>query len=99
MLLRNAAKWFPFSGSEKAEFSVIRDVVGRRPAREGGARIDVERVDVVAPNTLDGQKRERKSVVHAYGLGGRGVELSWGVAEEVRGLMLQERLIVERASL
>ncbi|QKX58061.1 uncharacterized protein TRUGW13939_05182 [Talaromyces rugulosus] len=98
-LLRKAAKWFPFSGSEKAEFSVIRDVVGRRPAREGGVRIEVERVDVVAADTLDGQKRERKNVVHAYGLGGRGVELSWGVAEEVRGLMLQERLIVERASL
>jgi glycine/D-amino acid oxidase-like deaminating enzyme len=98
-LLRNATKWFSFCSGDKAEFSVIRDVVGRRPAREGGARIEVERVDVVAPDTLDGRTKEKKSIVHAYGLGGRGVELSWGVAEEVRVLMLQERLIVERASL
>ncbi|CRG83828.1 hypothetical protein PISL3812_01184 [Talaromyces islandicus] len=98
-LLRNAAKWFPFADGDKPEFSVIRDVVGRRPAREGGARIEAERVDVVAPDTLDGRTREKKTIVHAYGLGGRGVELSWGVAEEVRALMLQERLIVERASL
>lgn len=92
-------KWFPFNKGEKPEFSVIRDVVGRRPAREGGTRVEVERVDVVAPDTLDGQKREKKTIVHAYGLGGRGFELSWGVAEEVRALMLQERLIAERASL
>ncbi|KAH8696432.1 FAD dependent oxidoreductase superfamily [Talaromyces proteolyticus] len=98
-LLRNASKWFPFEGGEGGEFDVIRDIVGRRPAREGGLRVEIERVDVVAPDTMHGQKKEGKSVVHAYGLGGRGVELSWGVAEEVKALMLREGLIAERAAL
>lgn len=60
--------------------SVRADVVGRRPTRRGGLRLERETVDVGE------QKRE---VVHAYGLGGRGFELSWGVAEAVRGLVSQ----------
>ncbi|KAG8670982.1 hypothetical protein FPOAC2_04287 [Fusarium poae] len=53
---------------------VIKDVVGRRPAREGGMRVETE-----AKDTTWGVKH----VVHAYGAGGRGYELSWGVASEV----------------
>ena len=57
------------------EFKVLRDIVGRRPTREGGPRIESE-------PTGDG-----RIIVHAYGLGGRGYELSWGVAEEVLSLV------------
>lgn len=46
----------------------MRDIVGRRPTRRGGIRLEGER--------LEGGRR----VVHAYGLGARGFELSWGVA-------------------
>ncbi|CEI60253.1 hypothetical protein FVEN_g6427 [Fusarium venenatum] len=56
---------------------VIKDVVGRRPAREGGMRVETE-----AKDTTWGTKH----VVHAYGAGGRGYELSWGVASEVTEL-------------
>lgn len=56
------------------EFRVIRDIVGRRPARHGGMRLELEH-------------RVPKPVVHAYGLGGRGYELSWGVAEEIAALV------------
>jgi hypothetical protein len=56
---------------------VIKDVVGRRPAREGGMRVETESKD-----TTWGVKH----VVHAYGAGGRGYELSWGVASEVAEL-------------
>ncbi|KAI6750369.1 hypothetical protein HG530_014650 [Fusarium avenaceum] len=55
----------------------IKDVVGRRPAREGGMRVETE-----AKDTTWGVKH----VVHAYGAGGRGYELSWGVASEVADL-------------
>jgi D-amino-acid oxidase len=64
---------------------VIRDVVGRRPAREGGLRLEAEKVGT----------DNRQTVVHAYGVGGRGFELSWGVAEDVIELMLQEALLQE----
>ncbi|KAL2829056.1 Fcf1-domain-containing protein [Aspergillus pseudoustus] len=77
-LLANAKKWFPFSPESGGEFDVIRDIVGRRPAREGGMRIEVENVNV------KGQRR----IVHGYGAGGRGFELSWGVARDVVDLVL-----------
>lgn len=57
------------------DVKVIRDIVGRRPTRRGGARLEREEV---APG---------KVVVHAYGLGGRGFEMSWGVAETVVDLV------------
>lgn len=87
-LLANAAKWFPFQEGTRGEFDVIRDIVGRRPAREGGMRIEVERMD-----------QGQEVIVHAYGAGGRGFELSWGVAEDVYDLMRQSGLIKEKASL
>ena len=86
-LLANAAKWFPFTPESGGKFDVIRDIVGRRPAREGGMRIEAEKV------------AEDKYVVHAYGAGGRGYELSWGVAGDVVKLMRENGLVTEKASL
>lgn len=60
---------------EDGELKVLRDIVGRRPMRRGGMRL--EREDVEGAGT----------VVHAYGMGGRGYEVSWGVAEAVFELM------------
>jgi D-amino-acid oxidase len=57
-------------------FQVIRDIVGRRPARKGGMRVEVE----VKPN---------RRLVHAYGAAGMGYEISWGVADEVARLVEQ----------
>lgn len=59
---------------------MIRDIVGRRPAREGGVRIEVEDVDV----DVDGLQGR---IVHGYGAGGRGYELSWGIARDVAALV------------
>lgn len=86
-VLENAAKWFPFQSGNRREFEVIRDIVGRRPAREGGMRIEVEKV------------AGGRVVVHAYGAGGRGFELSRGVAEDVGNLMFENGILRERASL
>ncbi|OAQ76579.1 FAD dependent oxidoreductase superfamily protein [Purpureocillium lilacinum] len=55
-------------------YRVVRDIVGRRPTRRGGMRLEAEELG-------------RRRVVHAYGLGGRGYELSWGVAEAVLALL------------
>ena len=54
---------------------VIHDVVGFRPTREGGMRIELEKAN--------SGEMAGNSLVHAYGAGGRGYEISWGVAEEV----------------
>ena len=56
---------------------IVTDIVGRRPTRDGGVRLDVER---------SGRKGV---VVHAYGAGGRGYELSWGIAGDVASLVLE----------
>lgn len=63
-----------------SQFRVVRDIVGRRPTRHGGPRIEAEEIK---PE----EDKAGKVVVHAYGLGGRGYELSWGVAEEVLELV------------
>ncbi|KAK4454794.1 FAD dependent oxidoreductase-like protein [Podospora aff. communis PSN243] len=52
-------------------YTVLADIVGRRPTRIGGPRIEGE------------VTKGEEFIMHAYGLGGRGYELSWGVAEAV----------------
>jgi glycine/D-amino acid oxidase-like deaminating enzyme len=69
-LLQAFAATHPEGLGPQGSFEVIRDIVGRRPTRRGGMRLDTE---------LMGER----FVVHAYGLGGRGYELSWGVSQEV----------------
>ena len=48
---------------------IIRHGVGLRPLREGGPRIETDKVDGV-------------SIVHNYGHGGFGYQASFGCAEE-----------------
>ena len=55
-------------------FKVLADIVGRRPTRHGGPRIEMEKIG-------------DKTIIHAYGLGGRGFETSWGVADKVLSLL------------
>ncbi|KAH3663515.1 hypothetical protein OGAPHI_004916 [Ogataea philodendri] len=52
------------------EFQVKRVNVGFRPARKAGVRIEREIVDGT-------------EIVHCYGFGGSGFEMSWGAAEKV----------------
>ncbi|CAN8101067.1 unnamed protein product [Discula destructiva] len=74
-LIRNFVATYPSIAGESGSVTVLKDIVGRRPTRHGGARIEKEEV---APG---------RTVVHAYGLGGRGFEMSWGVAETVARLI------------
>ncbi|KPM40239.1 hypothetical protein AK830_g6342 [Neonectria ditissima] len=61
--------------ADSPSIRVIKDIIGRRPARHGGMRVETE--------ARDGNQH----VIHAYGAGGRGYELSWGVASEVQQLL------------
>jgi glycine/D-amino acid oxidase-like deaminating enzyme len=79
-LLSKFAATYPKILGEKGGFQVVRDIVGRRPTRHGGPRIEAEEIK---PE----QDKPGRVVVHAYGLGGRGYELSWGVADEVLELV------------
>ena len=73
-LLRQAVETFPDFVKTVEGFEIVRDNVGRRPFREGGMRLERE-------------DRGRKTIVHAYGIGGRGYETSWGIAERVSELL------------
>lgn len=73
-LLSNFRDTHPQILSEEGEFRVLKDIVGRRPTRRGGPRLEAEDL------SLGGKTIP---LIHAYGLGGRGFELSWGVAERV----------------
>lgn len=70
-LLSNFAATYPDILGPDGKFTVIRDILGRRPTRKGGMRLEKE------------MAQGNRCIVHAYGLGGRGYELSWGVADKV----------------
>ena len=75
LLLEQCIESFPEFVAKVQDFEVVCDNVGRRPFREGGTRIEVEHLS------------ERQCIVHAYGSGGRGYELSWGIANKVAQLV------------
>lgn len=70
-LLQQAVQDFPDFVQSVRDFKVVKVNVGRRPWREGGTRLAIE--------PLDGDRQ----IIHGYGLGGRGYELSWAVAERL----------------
>lgn len=68
-LLQNSIRYFPDFVCRMGDFQILKENVGRRPWREGGLRMEVEDL------------QDNRRIVHGYGAGGRGYELSWGVAE------------------
>ncbi|GME62498.1 aromatic amino acid aminotransferase [Neofusicoccum parvum] len=67
-------------------FQVVRDIVGIRPQRKTGARVEKE--------ILDGQ-----TVIHAYGAPGGGYVYSYGIAREVAELVNDIQLKMPKANL
>lgn len=82
-LLANFAATYPPVLGARGAFDVVADVVGRRPTRHGGMRLEPETVTESAgfPSGV---------VVHAYGAGGRGFEISWGVAGAVTDMVREQ---------
>ena len=74
-LLEQAVKYFPKFIDDVKKFEVVKDNVGRRPWREGGLRIETESLP------------SGRLIVHGYGAGGRGYELSWGAAARIIDLV------------
>ncbi|KAF2015197.1 nucleotide-binding domain-containing protein [Aaosphaeria arxii CBS 175.79] len=86
---RKIAEFASDSSAGSNDVRVIADIVGRRPMREGGMRVEVEHP---YGTSVKGQSSMTR-IVHAYGAGGRGFEISWGVAEEVASLVKATLLI------
>lgn len=78
-ILKTFAATYPAILGDSGEYRVLKDVVGRRPTRRGGLRLERE-------DAIDG-----RTIIHAYGLGGRGFELSWGMAEGALGLLQDQK--------
>ena len=74
-LLEQAVRYFPEFIDDVKKFEVVKDNVGRRPWREGGLKIETESLP------------SGRSIVHGYGAGGRGYELSWGAAAKIIDLV------------
>ncbi|KAJ3961704.1 hypothetical protein N0V92_001596 [Colletotrichum tropicale] len=78
-ILKTFAATYPAILGDSGEYRVLKDVVGRRPTRRGGLRLERE------------DASNGRTIIHAYGLGGRGFELSWGVAEGALGLLQHQK--------
>ena len=74
--MKRAVKLCPSltDGKDIEHLDVVRHNVGLRPLREGGARLEKERIDGIW-------------TVHNYGHGGYGYQSSYGCAKEVVGLV------------
>lgn len=83
---------------KSAESRILKHNVGLRPEREGGPRVELERIalplqsthDLIPWNgspTSDRDCEQSMLVVHAYGFGPAGFQRSWGAAEEVLELV------------
>ncbi|KAB8289824.1 hypothetical protein EYC80_010456 [Monilinia laxa] len=81
-----SAGWAEGFTNEKGEIEVLDIMVGFRPGREGGTRVEVE-----GAGDEDGDGKGKKVdgvwVVHNYGHVGGGYQRSIGCAEEVVGLI------------
>ncbi|KAK4052589.1 hypothetical protein OIO90_004217 [Microbotryomycetes sp. JL221] len=83
---------------------VLRHNVGLRPSREQGPRLEAETISLPSRSLnpfaiagADDQARKTTgTIVHAYGVGPAGYQVSWGVAEEVAGLV--EHHVAQRGS-
>lgn len=84
-LLQQAARYFPDFVESVEKLDIMQDNVGRRPWREGGLRIEIENLD-------SGQ-----IIIHGYGAGGRGYELSWGAARKIADIAIVH--LTQRSSL
>jgi hypothetical protein len=82
--LQRSVQAFPEFVDPVTKFEIVKDNVGRRPWREGGLRIEAEDA---GPGNV---------VVHGYGAGGRGYEISWGAADLIVELVKSRLPVTSR---
>jgi len=68
----------------EGKFEIVENIVGRRHTRQGGLRLEVEWM----------KEGWNLKIMHAYGAGGGGFELSWGIAEVVVVLAYRETIFI-----
>ncbi|WWD08233.1 hypothetical protein V865_006344 [Kwoniella europaea PYCC6329] len=80
-------------GRSWKDIEVVAHNVGLRPAREGGARLELEKRQIgkvgstqLAPGNIRNSLGRMVAVLHAYGMGGAGFQNSLGVAEKAADL-------------
>lgn len=73
---------------------ILKHNVGLRPARKGGPRVEAEWLGIpcetewiTAKQGAAASATGKVLVVHAYGFGSAGYQMSWGAAEEVGSLV------------
>lgn len=69
---QNLPAAFPSPNIKDYEF--VRDIVGIRPQRKGGVRLEKE-------------VRKGRKIIHAYGVGGGGYVFSFGLARKVAAMV------------
>jgi D-amino-acid oxidase len=61
------------SGTSWTDIDIVSHNVGHRPAREGGARLELERRnDLRSSPLVTKTKEDAGAVIHAYGFGSAG---------------------------
>lgn len=86
-IVKSAQVMFPeLFGEPEIGADIVQTNVGFRPARKGGSRIELE---MVRDNNKD------KAIVHAYGAGGMGYEMSYGIAKAVSQIV-DSRTVLSR---
>ncbi|WVQ68716.1 uncharacterized protein L199_006925 [Kwoniella botswanensis] len=80
-------------GQSWKDIEVVAHNVGLRPAREGGARLELEKRQIgkvgstqLAPGNIRNSLGRKVAVLHTYGMGGAGFQNSLGVAEKAADL-------------
>ncbi|WVQ72667.1 hypothetical protein IAR50_002226 [Cryptococcus sp. DSM 104548] len=84
-------------GKSWRDIEIVSHNVGLRPARDGGARLEIEEYELgqgasrkggydIAPKAGKVGERRKVGVVHAYGIGSAGFQASLGMAEKVSDL-------------
>ncbi|WWC63715.1 uncharacterized protein I303_106320 [Kwoniella dejecticola CBS 10117] len=84
------------NGKSWKDIEVVSHNVGLRPAREGGARLELEERRIgqvgskdIIPGIVNSSKGRQVGIVHAYGVGGAGFQNSLGLAEKASDLAVK----------
>ncbi|KAM5535827.1 hypothetical protein V8D89_010445 [Ganoderma adspersum] len=92
-ILDRCAKLVP--AIKDKDTKILKHNVGLRPARKGGPRVEAEWLEIpcktewitTGEDSASAAATGKVLVVHAYGFGSAGYQMSWGAAEDVGSLV------------
>ncbi|PWN50727.1 hypothetical protein IE53DRAFT_386960 [Violaceomyces palustris] len=92
-IIKSCSQLVPEILGPDGKVDIISENIGLRPARHGGARVEIGQ-SVVGLLDEQGGKTRQVGVVHSYGIGPAGYQASFGIAEQV--VQLTEKLLKGR---